>query len=98
MGDVWALDLAKPLKFLLLALADHADHNGRNAYPGVDLLAWKTGDNRRTVQRNLRKLEDLGLIVADWAPTGGRGLATRYTIQTVNGVKLSPFRDGEEGG
>lgn len=90
MGEVWGLDLPKPLKFTLLALADHADHDGRNAYPGVGLLAWKLGDDRRTVQRSLRKLEAMGIIEAVAYTKGGHGRATVYTIHTEKGVKLPP--------
>lgn len=85
MALVWELDLPKPLKFVLLALADHADHQGRNAYPGVELLSRKTGDHPRTVQRLLRELESRGLIEAV-IPGGGvlaggaRGRATVYTL------------------
>lgn len=99
MAMVWELDLPKPEKFLLLALADHADHEGRNVYPGVNLLAWKTGDTRRTVQRLLRRLEARGLIEAV-RPGGGiiggpgeglRGRVTLYRLTLANGAKLSPF-------
>jgi hypothetical protein len=102
MGIVWELDLAKPLKFLLLALADHADHNGENAYPGIRLLAWKTGDSERTVHRGLRALTDLGLI--EVVEAGGglmrgrggglRGRATVYRLTLDNGDTLAPFEGG----
>lgn len=101
MGLVWELDLEKPLKFTLLALADHADHNGDGARPSVGLLAWKTGDTRRTIQRHLRQLEGLGLIVPIYAPTGGLvrsghggnlvGRATTYRLTLDKGAKLPPF-------
>lgn len=100
MGFVWELDLPKPLKFLLLAMADHADHDGRNVYPGVELLAWKTGDHPRTVQRNLRELEALGLIEVEAAGGGVvrgglRGRATVYRLTLWKGDNLPPFRPRE---
>lgn len=101
MGLVWELDLDKPLKFTLLALADHADHNGDGARPSVGLLAWKTGDTRRTIQRHLRALEALGLIEPIHDPTGGLvrsgaggnlvGRATTYRLTLDKGAKLPPF-------
>lgn len=102
MGMVWELDLPKPLKFLLLALADHADHTGENAYPGVKLLAWKTGDSERTVHRGLRRLEELNLIevveagggVMRGRGGGLRGRATVYRLTLDNGDKLAPFQGG----
>jgi len=99
MGMVWELDLDKPLKFLLLAMADNADHDGNPVSPGVELVAWKTGDHPRTVQRQLRQLEELKLIeVVDEGggltrgPGGGlRGKATEYRLLLWNGAKLPPF-------
>lgn len=100
MGMVWELDLDKPLKFLLLALADHADHEGENARPGVPLLAWKTGDSERTVHRGLRRLEDLKLI--EKVEQGGglmpgpgqtmQGRATVYRLTLERGTQLPPRR------
>ena len=38
-GMVWDLDLPHPELLVLLAITDHANHDGRNMYPGVALLA-----------------------------------------------------------
>lgn len=78
MSEVWARQVPPNLRLVALALADHADHDGRNAHPGVDLLAWKTDLDRRTVQRHLRALEALGLIEAAAYAGGGYGRATLY--------------------
>lgn len=102
MGLVWELDLPKPLKFLLLALADHADHQGDNAYPGIKLLAWKTGDSQRTVHRLLRQLEALALIekvtqgggLMRGPGNGPIGRATVYRLTLEKGDKLTPFKGG----
>lgn len=103
MGLVWELDLPQNLKFLLLAMADHADHHGGNVRPSVGLLAWKVGSNRRTVQRHLRQLEGLSLIEVE-KPGGGilagvgdgrTGRATVYRLTLGNGVKAPPFRADE---
>ncbi len=51
-------------KLVLLALADCANDEGL-AWPSVATIAKKSGCNERTVQRNLRALEDAGLIVRD---------------------------------
>lgn len=58
-GLVWDLDLPHREVFVLLAITDHADHDGRNMHPSLELLAWKTGDSRRTVIRILNKLAEL---------------------------------------
>jgi len=53
---------ASTLKFVLLALADHANDEGRGAYPSIDTLAKKTSMSRRTVQRALDALIQLQII------------------------------------
>jgi DnaD/phage-associated family protein len=53
---------ASTSKFVLLALADHANDEGRGAYPSLDTLAHKTSMSRRTVQRAIDALKILGII------------------------------------
>jgi hypothetical protein len=80
MSEVWDTDLAKPLKMLLLAMADHANDAGDGIYPGAALLATKTSDSVRNVRRLIRLLEDAKLIEAVAYRTGGHGKATRWRI------------------
>ena len=65
MGLVWDLDLPQNEKFVLLAYADHADHNGRNMFPAVETIAKKTGYSQRSVQRTTHSLEEKGYLIAD---------------------------------
>lgn len=60
-------------KAVAVALADHADDKGANVYPSVARLAFKTELSERTVQRALRELEQIGIIVMDVAG-GEKGL------------------------
>jgi len=53
---------ASTAKFVLLALADHTNDEGRGAYPSLDTLARKTSMSRRTVQRALDALIQLKII------------------------------------
>lgn len=72
-------DKGKPdttARHLLAALAEHAHPNGREAYPAVPLLQWKTGYSRRTVQEALGRLEGAGLIKA----TGMKRGSTVYAL------------------
>jgi len=63
MGAVWELALSRPKQVVLLAMADHADHEGRNVRPSVPLVAWKTGYSERQVQRIIGQLISDGLLV-----------------------------------
>ena len=66
----WALNAApiptgrnaSTLAFVLVALANHADPDGHNAFPAVATLARYTRLSERSVQYALRNLEDLNLI------------------------------------
>ncbi|MGV2914615.1 helix-turn-helix domain-containing protein [Streptomyces alfalfae] len=71
----WAMDDAPMLRTekgrpdttargVLQALAEYADKRGRNARPSLIKLRYRTGYDRRTVQRALRRLEDAELIRA----------------------------------
>ncbi len=80
MSQVWDTTLPKPLKFLLLAMADHANPLGAGVWPGVRLLAWKTSDSERNVRRLLSKLEAMELIHSVAYRTGGHGKATHWII------------------
>ena len=96
MSDVWRLDLPTVEKLVLLALADHADDDGRSAYPSVARLAYKTSLTPRSVQRVLRRLEDQNLIVAVAHASGGRGKATEYAIFVSAGEPMLPFDEWKQ--
>jgi len=48
--------------FVLVALANHADPDGSNAFPGVDTICRYTRLSERTVRTALDRLEDIGVI------------------------------------
>lgn len=48
-------------RFVLVALADHANEDAE-AWPSVETIGGKTGQNATTVRRGLRWLEEAGLI------------------------------------
>ncbi len=83
----WAMDRApmprtekgKPdttARHVLQALAEHASPTGTDAHPSVLRIQYRTGYDRVTVQRALRRLEKAGLIVKD----GTREGRTRYKL------------------
>ena len=53
---------ASALAMVLIGLANHADPTGADAFPAVERLMAYGRMSRRTVQRALRSLEELGLI------------------------------------
>lgn len=53
---------ASSLTIVLLGLANHADPDGRNAFPAVATLVRYTRLSERSVQNALRTLKDLKLI------------------------------------
>lgn len=65
-------------RLVLLAIADCADDEGRNAWPSMRTLAHKTRLDVRTVQRIVRRLQQGGHIAV--FPAAGRGGANVYTV------------------
>ena len=59
MAIVWEADLPRAEKFILLAMADHADHNGENIYPALSTIAWKTGYTNRAVVDIVGRLREM---------------------------------------
>ena len=93
MGWVWDQDLPQNEKFVLLAYADHADHDGRNIFPSVDLIALKTGYSRMSVQRRVNKLKDKMFLVH--YGIGSKG-TNKYMIPVpAGGGKMTPLSVGD---
>lgn len=88
MGAVWELELTAPKLLVLLALADHADHNGENIFPRVRMIAWKTGYSDRQVQRIIAGLVNDGILQTVAAKPGKTKV---YRIDLSRGVKKSPL-------
>ena len=64
---------------VLLALADNADTQSREAWPSVAYLAGKTKTSERAVQRALRGLKQRGQITAA-AEANSRHRAVTYRV------------------
>jgi len=93
MAAVFELKIPAPEKLVLLAMADHARDDGTGCYPSIDLLARKTSQTRRGVQRIMRRLEDdYGLIKPSHISRGRR--ATEYQITLDNRDPGSLFGRG----
>jgi hypothetical protein len=84
MGDVWGLALPREQKFVLISLADHADHEGNHVYPSLGLISWKTDYSERQVRRIMSELETAGIII----PTNRQsGQTTEYRIELSHVAK-----------
>jgi len=105
-GLVWELELPREEKYVLLCLADHADHDGNNVYPSIGLIAWKTDYSERRIQELMRRLEHRKLLLRVGEQIG-RGKTTVYRIDLAagtfkeargKGAKISPFYSRSENG
>lgn len=79
----WAFRQTAPstgAKFVLIALADQANHEHR-AWPGQSKLSAMTGQGVRTVVRHLAQLEEAGLIIRERRNAG-------YTHRLADGFVL----------
>ena len=94
MGASLYLPIEKPEKLLLIAMADNANEpDGLGVYPGNHLLALKSSDSKRNMQKVLNRLVELELIARHRHPFGGRGLSVEwalnadliYTLARANG-------------
>lgn len=105
MGMIWDLDIPHPQAWVLMAYADHADHNGEHIYPGIQLIAYKTGYSRRQAQEITRQLVADGLLVVTLTG-GGRGKATEYRLDfsaaslkasdtITNSAETAPFTEDD---
>jgi hypothetical protein len=78
----WAfkqMDLTGAMKWVLIALANRADHKSRQCYPSLQQIADDAGIERRSVARCLRQLQKAGKISCELRD----GRRTVYTVKVV---------------
>lgn len=100
MYDVPAEIAKGSLLRILLALADHADTEGRGAFPSQKRLCALTGYSRRTIQHGLHDLEASGLIVkGDQRLTEHYGrhrpIVWNLSMEDFRGAKTAPLKKNE---
>lgn len=97
-GLVWELqcnDQFKPDdKYVALAYADHAWQDGTHAFPSIETIANKTGKSERAVQRHIRNLEALGLLIL--AGKGKHG-TNSYNFPLQKKPDGTPYLDIKKG-
>lgn len=81
-------------KYVLIAYADHADHQGRNIFPAVETIRKKTGyKSGRSIQNIGNDLEKMGVMIADGQ--GPRG-TNRWRIPfSEKGDRIEPATPAE---
>lgn len=82
MSWVWEHSRSKlSARLVLLAIADHANGDGLDAYPSTTQLMRKTGLSERGVQKAIAELVELGELLVTTG--GGRGKTNRYRVLMV---------------
>lgn len=89
MGWVYYYDFSKPQQNVLLALADHGKEDGTHIHPSIETLMWKLDSDRRHVQRTLRELEQMGVLIPVAYATGGRARPTEYEMH----LEAAPIKE-----
>lgn len=84
-------------RLVLLAIADEANDDGCNAYPGIPLIAAKVRLPERTVRRCLDRLDELGELHRIQPEKRGRGHFTRYEVLVGKEDTLSSTKGGHKG-
>lgn len=81
---------------LALALADHASDDGSRVFPSIKALAEKTRQSERSVQYQLRRMQDVGWLILVNAGNGGRSMHSEYRISLdwIKGAEIAPFKKG----
>lgn len=79
---------------LALALADHASDDGTKVYPSIKALAAKTRQSERTVQYQLRRMEESGWLILVNSGNGGRNQHREYNIspEWIKGADFAPVQ------
>ena len=89
MGLTYYYRFTRAQRNVLQALADHAKDDGTDVRPGVDSLAWKLDGDRRNIQKTMRELEEMGVLVPVSDKAGGRARPTEYEIH-LSAAQLKP--------
>ena len=81
---------------LALALADHASDDGTRVFPSIKALAEKTRQSERSVQYQLRRMQETGWLILVNAGNGGRSMHSEYRISLdwIKGAEIAPFQKG----
>jgi len=85
MSQVWELPIKKNLKFVLLALADYSNDEGK-CYPGIETIAKKCSMSEQTVITMIKKLCEYGLLKKEVRYKKGKKTSNIYCINIELGT------------
>jgi|DEB0MinimDraft_10_1074344.scaffolds.fasta_scaffold137560_2 DNA-binding transcriptional regulator YhcF (GntR family) len=86
MDAVFDADIEDGLaKYVLLAIAKHADEQGE-CYPSMERLARLTGLSQRTVLRKIGWLEKAGYVSIKRRTVAGKKTSNLYSVRLAYGV------------
>lgn len=91
MAQVWETAIDRPQKFVLLALADHADDEGNSVYPSMERIGWKTGYSKRHIQRIMDELVSAEILEVVALQKDHR--PTEYKIHIAKAPMSPPFSE-----
>ena len=94
MAKVWTKGFTRRQLAVMLVLTDHANDKGESVRPSVDLVAWKTGYSKRTVQEILAELRDAEVIVI--AREARQHRPREYRIDLSKAPDKTAFVSGRE--
>lgn len=81
---------------LAISLADHASEDGQDIFPSIKTLATKTRQSERSVQYQLRRMEESGWLILVNSGNGGRNQRREYRISPawLKGAEIAPPKKG----
>lgn len=91
-GTIWDLDISVPWRMVLLAMVDHADHNGEHMRASQGFIAWKTGYSSRNVSRIIQEMQTEGLLILTDESIGQEN---EYRFN-LSAARLKPLFHGRE--
>jgi len=97
-SEVWRrLNVRSGELLLALALADISDHNGEAIFKSATTLAKMTRQGKRTVDRQLKRLREVGWLKMVRRRHSGKYRAPLYAISCawIRGASLATLPDGD---
>jgi helix-turn-helix protein len=85
-------------KFVLLALADHANDEGEGAYPGVKRICKKTSMSSQTVCNALNALRHNGYTTLEGKSKADTNNYTIHLVKLSQPLEFQPLESGDSNG